>query len=224
MMPMPSFWASSGWSSTMSRPSSVIFPLSARSDPAQMRAKVLLPAPFSPIKAWTSPAASSKRAALKAAMPPKCLLMSSARRNPMRPTLRGGGAGFNSVALITLGAVLDLLLPVMTRRQAHQLLEIPAEIELVAIAQVLGDDADGIPALRQAPLGFADALAAQPVQGSRAGGLAEAAKEMRPARSAQPRDFSPPRGRKTLAAHAGHHGMEFGIPARRFGPGRLAKP
>src|ERR1700727_944686 len=157
MMPMPILWASSGWFSITSWPSIVIFPLSARSDPAQMRAKVLLPAPFSPIKAWTSPAANSKRAALKAAMPPKCLLMFSASRSPI--CRRYVAAARASIAL-----VLDFLPPIMARRQPHPLLEIPAEIELVAIAQFLGDGADGGLALRQAALRLADALAPEPVQ------------------------------------------------------------
>src|SRR6185503_851240 len=46
-----------------------------------MRASVLLPAPFSPISACTSPAASSKRADVSAAMPPKCLLILRASRS-----------------------------------------------------------------------------------------------------------------------------------------------
>src|SRR3984957_16700638 len=177
-----------------------------------MRAKVLLPAPFSPIKAWTSPAVNSKRAALKAATPPKCLLMFSARRNPI--CRRYVAAARASIAL-----VLDFLPPIMARRQPHQLLEIPAEIELVAIAQFLGDGADGGLALRQAALGLADALAPEPVQRGGAGRLAEAAEEMRRAPPRQRRQFLDPPGAANLAAHAGEHGMKLGIAPRRLGPG-----
>ena len=60
-MPMPSFSAARGESTTASRPSTRIWPLSAGCAPARIFISVDFPAPFSPTSTSTSPASQRQR-------------------------------------------------------------------------------------------------------------------------------------------------------------------
>src|SRR4051812_496099 len=79
MTEMPSFsasrgeWMRAGWLLMK------IVPESGRCAPARTRMRVDLPAPFSPMRAWTSPGWRSKRTFFSAWTPGKDLLMPSMR-------------------------------------------------------------------------------------------------------------------------------------------------
>ena len=74
-MPMPASMAWAGLRKSRSTPSMVTWPVSARYMPARMLHRVVLPAPFSPTRAWTSDHRTSKSTASRAATPPKALQM-----------------------------------------------------------------------------------------------------------------------------------------------------
>ena len=80
-MAMPAFSASRGALKRIASPDSVSVPASGRMWPQTMRASVDLPAPLEPNSAWTSPAASSKSACVKALAPPKDLATALAERS-----------------------------------------------------------------------------------------------------------------------------------------------
>src|SRR5947209_6254571 len=77
---MPQCRAWSGFSGTNGWPSSSRVPASGRYAPLSTFIKVLLPAPFSPIKAWTSPGATSSDTPRSARVAPKLFLMPFRRR------------------------------------------------------------------------------------------------------------------------------------------------
>ena len=79
MMPMPRRWASSGLRKSTRLPSRKMPPESGAITPAITLPSVLLPAPFSPTSAWTSPADTSRLTSASACVPSKCLLTRSTR-------------------------------------------------------------------------------------------------------------------------------------------------
>src|SRR5918999_2895736 len=76
-------WAldASGEPNDTSRTSSAIVPASGVTEPAMTFISVDLPAPFSPSRAWTSPASTSKSTPVRACTPGYALLTSSRRRS-----------------------------------------------------------------------------------------------------------------------------------------------
>ena len=74
---IPAAFASAGLSKLMARPSSRIWPVSGGNRPEAIFMRVDLPAPFSPMNAWTSPATRSNRAPSSASTPGNRLEMSS---------------------------------------------------------------------------------------------------------------------------------------------------
>src|SRR5579859_5315341 len=79
-----------GASPTSSRPSSRTLPPSGRIWPLSMLKQVLLPAPFGPISARISPAASAKPTSRTAATPPKDLRRPATSSSIGRLPLGGG--------------------------------------------------------------------------------------------------------------------------------------
>src|SRR5574340_131564 len=79
MMLTPSRWASSGFRKRAGAPSRKTSPASGCTTPAMILESVLLPAPFSPTSACTSPGSTEKLTPSSACVPSKCLLMPSAR-------------------------------------------------------------------------------------------------------------------------------------------------
>jgi hypothetical protein len=74
---IPSRRASTGEEISTSSPSSTMRPASRASVPARIFINVDLPAPFSPVSAWTSPLRRSKRTSSRARVGPKRLLIAS---------------------------------------------------------------------------------------------------------------------------------------------------
>src|SRR5579871_1796658 len=85
---------------TMSRPSSMIEPLSGRNAPATRLMVVVLPEPLGPISPTISPRRSSAENSSTAMMPPKCL-------RSVRAAKYGASGGFDIVAL-HVRCVLDI--------------------------------------------------------------------------------------------------------------------
>src|SRR5215471_9884088 len=85
---------------TMSRPSSMIEPLSGRNAPATRLMVVVLPEPLGPIRPTISPRRSSAENSSTAMMPPKCLCS-------VRAAKYGASGGFDILAL-HLRRVLDI--------------------------------------------------------------------------------------------------------------------
>src|SRR4051794_36486764 len=84
MVDSPASWAAWGEEKATSRPSNSIRPESLAYTPVSTLISVDLPAPFCPIRACTSPRATSKRASRSAGTPRNCLLM---------PCIESRGAG-----------------------------------------------------------------------------------------------------------------------------------
>src|SRR4051812_2675723 len=78
---MPRLWASAGDAGSIEWPSSCISPVSRRYTPVRTLIRVDLPAPFSPIKAWTSPRRAVKSTFESALTPGKLLLTVRRRRS-----------------------------------------------------------------------------------------------------------------------------------------------
>src|SRR5437016_5743542 len=75
MSAIPLSRASSGLAGAYARPSTSIVPASGLISPASTFIKVLLPAPFSPISAWTSPFCKRRFTPSSATVGPKRLLI-----------------------------------------------------------------------------------------------------------------------------------------------------
>src|SRR5450759_4683850 len=75
------------------RPRTVIEPSSGRMAPVRILTKVLLPAPFAPIRAWTSPGRTASDAAFRATTAPYVLEMpvASSRRSVVVRVIRSSG-------------------------------------------------------------------------------------------------------------------------------------
>jgi hypothetical protein len=81
---MPASSASRGDRGAIGAPTSAMEPESTRCSPVNTRINVLLPAPFSPISAWTSPASRSKSTPSSARTPGKSTtILEAARRGPV---------------------------------------------------------------------------------------------------------------------------------------------
>ncbi len=80
MTAMPACWASAGPWKTTGSPSSRIRPESGLCTPANVLTRVDLPAPFSPARACTSPARSSRLTPASARTAPNALLTSTSAR------------------------------------------------------------------------------------------------------------------------------------------------
>ena len=89
MVAIPRRWACAGPSSATRCPSISMWPASGVCTPARTLIRVDLPAPFSPSRAWTSPARRSKLTSVSAATPGKPLLT---------PARRTTGAVFSDTA------------------------------------------------------------------------------------------------------------------------------
>src|SRR6266566_689751 len=76
LMPMPSRAISWGWALEMSCPRNSTWPWVGSSWPVSILKKVLLPAPFGPIRQRNSPSSSVKLTLRTARTPPKCMLRS----------------------------------------------------------------------------------------------------------------------------------------------------
>src|SRR5882762_4551208 len=76
LMPMPSRAISWAWALEMSRPRNSTWPWVGSSWPVSILKKVLLPAPFGPIRQRSSPSSSVKSTLRTARTPPKCMLRS----------------------------------------------------------------------------------------------------------------------------------------------------
>src|SRR5207248_2212507 len=100
-IPIPASSASRGeWNST-GRPNRTISPSSGRYRPVRMFDSVVLPAPFSPSSAWTSPAAASKST---------CSFATTAGNRfviPRSATAGGGGEAFASPPLLSAFGATD---------------------------------------------------------------------------------------------------------------------
>src|SRR5215472_11917626 len=96
---------------TMSRPSSMIEPLSGRNAPATRLMVVVLPEPLGPIRPTISPRRSSAENSSTATMPPKCLCSARAAKY-------GASGGFDILAL-HLRRVLDIDRTLARRRDAR---------------------------------------------------------------------------------------------------------
>src|SRR6185436_17238130 len=79
-MPTPAARASRGPAKWTGRPSSTTRPASGAWSPARILPSVLLPAPFSPQRAWHDPRRTSKLTPSSASTPGKALLTRSKRR------------------------------------------------------------------------------------------------------------------------------------------------
>ena len=84
-MRMPSCWPRSGFLIACGSPPRRISPASHCTAPVRMRESVLLPAPFSPTMACTSPLSAERSTARSACVPPKRLLMPIMCRNGVTP-------------------------------------------------------------------------------------------------------------------------------------------
>ena len=84
-MRMPSCWPRSGFVIAWGSPPMRISPASLCTAPVRMRESVLLPAPFSPTMACTSPLSAVKSTERSACVPPKRLLMPTMCRNGVTP-------------------------------------------------------------------------------------------------------------------------------------------
>ena len=71
MVAMPPRWAASGEANSTGWPAKLMLPPSRRYAPVSTLIRVLLPAPFWPIRAWTSPAATLSEALSRAVTPAK---------------------------------------------------------------------------------------------------------------------------------------------------------
>src|SRR5271156_6704233 len=83
MIPMPSRRAASGLPQPSSTPSKRTWPRSGLTTPAITFASVLLPAPFSPTRACTSPGNTVRLTSSKAWVPSKCLLIFRTRSSSL---------------------------------------------------------------------------------------------------------------------------------------------
>src|SRR4051794_39359761 len=93
MIRMPESSASLGPANLTGRPSRRISPPYSSIAPARIFIKVLLPAPFSPQTAWTSPALALSVTPPSACTPPKFLVMSLISRRGVDRSLMAHGSG-----------------------------------------------------------------------------------------------------------------------------------
>src|SRR5687768_4733838 len=112
-----------------------------------MRTRVLLPAPFSPTRAWTSPARRSNETPRNARTPPKALPMS-------RSSSRGGASAISVPAALDVEDLAQVACDgTVVGIRRHQL----AHVAPPAPADLGGGD--GTPALLAVDLGVAEQLA-----------------------------------------------------------------
>src|SRR5262245_14359644 len=88
---MPREVMSDGDILVISLPSNINFPLVGLYNPVIMLKKVVLPAPFGPIRLTMAPRGITKSTLLTATRPPKLLVMACASRSKLPPALELGG-------------------------------------------------------------------------------------------------------------------------------------
>src|SRR3712207_4132445 len=118
---MPKACAACGPGSVTGVPSSTMLPESGARAPERILSSVLLPAPFSPSRAWISPRATSRSTSRSACTPGKPLLIPAMRS-------RGGADG-------------PAALPVVIAPAPERLVQLAEALGLVEV--VLGDDDGG---------------------------------------------------------------------------------
>jgi hypothetical protein len=108
-IPTPAAIASAVGQPVTSRPSTTTRPASGANIPLRMRISVLLPAPFSPTRAWISPARTSSDASRFARTGPNDLAtsviwMASGLRSGAAPARGAGVVGAGTLPLIARSA------------------------------------------------------------------------------------------------------------------------